>query len=96
MQSSKQAAVYADNKEGNGYWGQRLEVWPQNYSLGKKTVQRSKLFVPSHKTVKQQSLGSSLVLPESESDATCITTLRLDMACGDTEQWSSGGGVGEE
>ena len=56
-------------------WGQQLEVWSQNYYLGMEAVQRSKLFVPSHKTVKRQSLDSSLVLPESESDASSSTML---------------------
>lgn len=89
MQSFKEAAVCADNTEVNVDWGQQLEVWSQNYYLGVEAVQRSKLFVPSHKIVKRQNLDSSLVLPESESDATSITMLHPDLACGDTEwQWS--------
>lgn len=89
MQSFKEAAVCADNTEVNVDWGQQLKVWSQNYYLGVEAAQRNKLFVPSHKIVKRQSLDSSLVLPESESDATSITMLHPDLACGDTEWWWS-------
>lgn len=58
--------------------------FPQNYYLRKKAVQRSHLFVPSHKNVKLESLGSILVLPESEFDAS-ITVFHLDVACGSAE-----------
>ena len=78
-----------DNKEVNVDWGQQLKVWSQNYYLGVEAAQRNKLFVPSHKIVKRQSLDSSLVLPESESDATSIAKFHPDLPCGDMEwQWS--------